>query len=353
MSSVPSPSDPLSRDVVALFGLPFDVGDLPGTVATLRAAAASGSRLWFSTANLDWLVMAERDLAFRRSVLDSDRVTMDGAPVAALARLAGVEGATRVAGADLFDALRAGGRTLRVFFFGGRDGAAERAAAALRDAEGLIPVGALNPGFGDVDAMSDPATIQTINDAQADLLVVSLGAAKGQAWIARNAPRLNAPLVSHLGAVVDFAAGTVARAPDAVQRLGAEWAWRIAQDPALWRRYAGDARALPRLAAQARTIRRLAAPMGSAANGDVRSGPDTIELSGTPPRDALRAALAERPGAEQAVVLAPDASLDLRALGTLLVAREAARRAGGRLAVRCATRDQERLCAVTLGPPAD
>ena len=335
------------RDAIALFGLPFDLGDTADTTARLRHAARAGERVWFSTANLDWLVMARRDAAFRRSVLDSDLVTMDGAPVAALARLAGVPGASRVAGADLFDALRAGETPLRVFFLGGREGAAERAVRALgAEGGGLVPVGHRNPGYGDVAAMSGADTIGAINDSGADLLVVSLGAAKGQAWIAANRDRLTVPLVSHLGAVVDFAAGTVARAPALVQRLGAEWAWRIGQDPQLWRRYATDAGALPGLLAEARTVRALAAPLASGADGEVRVEDGTAEVVGTPPMDALREALAAGPGT---VRLGAAARPSLRTLGTLLLAREAARRAGTPLRVAAGTPALERLCAATLG----
>ena len=340
-----------SRDAVALFGLPFDVGDTEGVAARLAEAAGAGERVWFSTANLDWLVMARREPAFRRTVLDSDLVTMDGAPVAALARAAGLPGASRVAGADLFDALwgREGG-ALRVFFLGGREGAAERATEALRaGGGGLVPVGFVNPGYGDVAAMSREDTICAVNDSGADLLVVSLGAAKGQAWIAANRERLRVPLVSHLGAVVDFAAGTVSRAPALVQRLGAEWAWRIGQDPQLWRRYRTDAGALPGLLAEARTIRALAAPLSAPSEGGVRSDGDTIELTGTPPRDALADAFAR---GVRTVRLGAAARPSLRTLGTLMLAREAARRAGAPLDIVPETAGLRRLCAATLGPPA-
>jgi N-acetylglucosaminyldiphosphoundecaprenol N-acetyl-beta-D-mannosaminyltransferase len=47
-------------------------------------------------------------------------------------------------------------------------------------------------------------------------------------------------LLCHLGAVVNFAAASVRRAPTWVRRLGGEWLWRIKEEPALWRRYAGD-----------------------------------------------------------------------------------------------------------------
>ena len=56
-----------------------------------------------------------------------------------------------------------------------------------------------------------------------------------------NKDKLNAPLISHLGAVVNFSANRVSRAPLWMQNCGVEWLWRIAQEPRLWRRYAFDA----------------------------------------------------------------------------------------------------------------
>ena len=95
--------------------------------------------------------------------------------------------------------------------------------------------------------MSSEQTIRRINASNADLLVVALGARKGQAWIERNRARLKVPVVSHLGAVVDFAAGRIRRAPLWIQRAGLEWLWRIKEQPSLWRRYSSDGLALAML----------------------------------------------------------------------------------------------------------
>jgi len=86
--------------------------------------------------------------------------------------------------------------------------------------------------------------LQAINASQADFLVVALGAKKGQAWILHNLEHLQVPVVSHLGAVVNFVAGTVQRAPAAWQRAGLEWLWRIKEEPALFGRYWNDGLAL-------------------------------------------------------------------------------------------------------------
>ncbi|MDP2822674.1 MAG: EpsI family protein, partial [Sulfuritalea sp.] len=105
------------------------------------------------------------------------------------------------------------------------------------------------PGFGSVEDMSSSATIDRINASGADFVVVALGARKGQEWIERNRSRLSAPVISHLGAVVGFVAGTVKRAPAWMQRNGMEWLWRIKEEPHLWRRYLGDGLILVRLLA--------------------------------------------------------------------------------------------------------
>jgi N-acetylglucosaminyldiphosphoundecaprenol N-acetyl-beta-D-mannosaminyltransferase len=147
-----------------------------------------------------------------------------------------------VSGAGLFERIAEHeAPTVSVFFFGGPPGMAERACKRLNDtATGARCVGFDSPGFGALDDMSAEPTIQKINRSEASFVVVALGAQKGQAWIERNRARLNAPLICHLGAVVNFVAGSVERAPTPIQRVGLEWLWRIKEQPDLWRRYWSD-----------------------------------------------------------------------------------------------------------------
>jgi N-acetylglucosaminyldiphosphoundecaprenol N-acetyl-beta-D-mannosaminyltransferase len=242
------PALDLGRDVHALLGLVFDATTVDAAAAHLRRCAATGQRCFLSTPNVNFAVAARADPAFRDSVLQSDFSVADGAPLVRLGRWLGLPLAERVAGSDLFERLRHEGdptRPLKVFFFGGADGVAERAAKVIEADRGPMRcVGFLSPGFGSLEAMSSEDTLARINSAGADFVVVALGAQKGQAWIQRNRARLAAPLVSHLGAVVNFVAGQVRRAPRWVQALGLEWLWRVAEEPALWRRYAGDGLAL-------------------------------------------------------------------------------------------------------------
>jgi N-acetylglucosaminyldiphosphoundecaprenol N-acetyl-beta-D-mannosaminyltransferase len=237
-----------NRDVHCLLGLPIDAIDLAGAEKRIRAAAEAKLPCFMSTPNVNFLVNSRSDESFRRSVLASDLSVADGMPLVWVAGLLDIPIRERVAGASLFEALgRSSGRPLGVYFFGGPDGVAEAAAHRLERSKGLVCVGYESPGFGPVEEMSSEQTIRRINASNADVLVVSLGARKGQAWIERNRARLKVPVVSHLGAVVDFAAGTVRRAPAWMQRAGLEWLWRIKEQPSLWRRYLVDGVALAML----------------------------------------------------------------------------------------------------------
>lgn len=239
------------RKVHCLLGLPFDAVDMPTTVARIRSAAAGGPSCFLTTPNLNFLIACQDDVAFRASVVNSDLSIADGMPLVWMARLLGLPIRERIAGSSVFEALRRDAeRPLSVYFFGGPPGVAERAAANLdTEAKGLRCAGFDCPGFGTVEEMSSATTIDRINASGADFLVVALGARKGQAWIERNRGRLSAPVVSHLGAVVNFVAGTVSRAPAWMQTTGLEWLWRIKEEPGLWRRYFRDGLALARLLA--------------------------------------------------------------------------------------------------------
>lgn len=240
---------PLDRDVHCLLGLPFDVVDMAGAVSRVRNAVMLREQCFLSTPNLNWIVGCLTDDAFRDSVIHSDLSIADGTPLLWIAKLLRVPLRERVAGSTLFENIRRGsGEKISAFFFGGPEGVAEAACRQLNsEGMGFICAGYETPGFGSVEEMSTDEIIRRINASRADFLVIALGARKGQAWIERNLERLNVPVISHLGAVVNFVAGTAIRAPVWTQKIGLEWLWRIKEEPNLWRRYFFDGMAFLRL----------------------------------------------------------------------------------------------------------
>lgn len=234
----------------ALLGLPVHAVSQSKAVDLLWLAVREHRQLILTTPNLNFAVACRTDRAFRQSVLASDLVVADGMPLVWVARLLGIPIPERVAGSSVFESIRTApppdnGPRMRVFFFGGQPGVAQRAHERVNaGSPGMESVGFLDPGFGSVEQMGGQAIIDTINAADPDFLVVALGAAKGQAWIEQNRHRLTARVISHLGAVINFSAGSVRRSPLWLQKLGLEWLWRIKEEPQLWRRYWADGKAL-------------------------------------------------------------------------------------------------------------
>lgn len=352
--------DDFDRDVWSVLGLPIDMATAPDAVMAIERAARDRAPLSFVTPNVNFLVRALRDKEARRQIVDTDLSLIDGAPLVAIGRMLGAPIKERCAGSDVFEALRrrAGfpGRRLRVFFFGGRDGAAKAASDAIAaEQRGVESAGFLNPGAGDLASMSSDAVIDAINAANADFVLVALGAAKGQAWIDQNRKRLSAPVVAHLGAVIDFTAGTITRAPLLLRRLNLEWAWRIREEPSLWRRYWRDAGSLmlvagrklvPALltgggAAQRRAASAVLARQTGGAivnlEGDLTAGGlDEV-------RGAFRAAA--EPAGDVVLDLGGAGRIDAAFLGLVLMLEKNLRAKGGAIVVANASGAHRRLFA--------
>lgn len=234
--------DDFDRNVYCIAGLPFDAVDMEQAMTHIRDAILHEQPCFLTTPNLNFVALAQQDAVFRQSVIESDLVVADGMPIVWLAKLLGVPIRERVAGSSLFEAFRKESRRkITAYFFGGPEGAAEAACNKINAAGGGVTcVGFHSPGFGTLDDMSTPEIMDAINASKADFLVVALGAKKGQAWIRKNLAALKTPVVSHLGAVVNFEADRLKRAPAWVQNIGFEWLWRIKEEPALWKRYWND-----------------------------------------------------------------------------------------------------------------
>jgi N-acetylglucosaminyldiphosphoundecaprenol N-acetyl-beta-D-mannosaminyltransferase len=240
--------DDLSREVYCILGVPIDVIGMQAAIRRIEAAARRKTRFLISAPNLNSFVISQSDRVFRETLLLSDLCTTDGMPIVWIARVAGIPIKSRIAGSDMFDALKAGinpAHPLKVFLFGGPRGAAELAARTLNDQPvGAKCVGWFYPGFCSAEEMSRDDIIDRVNSSGADFLIAALGNQKGQLWLRRNHERLLIPIRAHLGATLNFQAGTVRRAPPAVRKLGLEWLWRIKEEPYLWKRYWNDGTAM-------------------------------------------------------------------------------------------------------------
>ena len=182
---------------------------------------------------------ADAEVAAKFAAFDS--VSVDGQPLVMMSRLLARSAfPERVATTDLFPlvARRAAAERLSFYILGGSARANARAvAAAHRDFPGLNFVGSRDGYFRRDEEAGVTAVIAALKP---DILWVSLGAPLEQDFCLRNASALRGVgIVKTSGGLVDFIAGDKPRAPAWMQKIGLEWAFRLAKEPRrLFLRYA-------------------------------------------------------------------------------------------------------------------
>lgn len=205
---------------------------------------ARGERQYVSVCTVHTVMECQRDDRLRRIVNTAGMVTPDGMPLVWLSRLAGHSYVSRVYGPDLMLAELATSLATghRHFFFGGREGVAERLARMMREKfPGIEIVGTVTPAVGTAEELCTPETAAAINQARPDVVWVGISSPKQEFWMSCMRPLLEAPVLIGVGAAFDFHSGGVKQAPGWMQRSGLEWLFRLVQEPRrLWRRYLVD-----------------------------------------------------------------------------------------------------------------
>lgn len=195
------------------------------------------------TPNVDHIVIAERNPAFREAYAGASLSLVDGQPLVWTSPLVGSRLPEKVSGSDLIWPLlrRAAARRYRVYFLGGRPGAARAVADRAERELGVVVAGAEAPRLSIEPSPEDEAVWARIRAAAPHLLFVALGAPKGELWIHRASAHIRPAVALSIGAGLDFLAGQIPRAPRWVSRAGLEWLFRLALEPRrLARRYLVD-----------------------------------------------------------------------------------------------------------------
>jgi N-acetylglucosaminyldiphosphoundecaprenol N-acetyl-beta-D-mannosaminyltransferase len=195
----------------------------------------------FACANPHSLAVADRDPVFKSALVEADAVVADGVGVKIAANLCGRKLGPRITGIDYFRALmsaldaRGNGR---VTFFGSRQPVLDALVARVISTFPQVSyVKAISPPYGDWTPETNERFIDEINESRPDVLWVGMTAPKQEKWVRDNQHKLRCGVVGSIGAVFDYFAGTVQRAPQWVCDLGLEWAYRLSREPQrLWER---------------------------------------------------------------------------------------------------------------------
>jgi alpha-1,3-mannosyltransferase len=200
-------------------------------ISTIDQAFASGQRLNVGFVNAHSLNIATGNERYR-SVLERFFVLNDGLGINIASRLKyGKPFAANLNGTDFVPCFLARTRhRLRIYLVGTTDAVVDEAARKMRlRFPRHVIVGSRNGFFQGPEDIEE--TCRTILASNADGVLVGMGNPLQEFWISEHGAKTGARLLLGVGALLDFQAGVVSRAPDWVRRLHCEWAYRLAQEP--------------------------------------------------------------------------------------------------------------------------
>ena len=216
---------------VELFTLPVDILSHAETVDRAVAAMRRGERCQHVALNVAKLVRARCEPELDRDIRASDIVGVDGAGIALALRLQGHRHVQRVAGIDLFESLVTvcAAEGLRPFFLGAKPEVVAEAVRRLRVRHVELNVAGYHHGHFGPDREDEICGL--IRSSAAHCLFVALPTPAKERFMNRRRDELGVPFIMGVGGSFDVLAGRIRRAPALMQRLGAEWLFRLAQEP--------------------------------------------------------------------------------------------------------------------------
>ena len=217
-------------------------------------ASLPEGKLLINTVNAHSFNTAKKDQLFADALTNGDVLIPDGVSIVKACKWikAKSQPKERIAGWDLFsfemekleresEELRTKSEESKIVMFMGSsqkvlDLIAKRAAVVYPHLKVVTYSPPYKPEFSDED---NKAIIDAINAANPDLLWIGMTAPKQEKWTYSHWNELNIHChVGTIGAVFDFFAGTVERAPIWWQEHGLEWLYRLIKEPKrMWRRY--------------------------------------------------------------------------------------------------------------------
>lgn len=207
-------------------------------------------KVLINTINAHSYNTAQKDDAFAEALSEGDYLIADGASVVLACRWlkAKSQPKERIAGWDLFtfEMQRLNVRCkkddvrCKVMFLG----SSEKVLAMIRERAAVdypnLEVVTYSPPYkAEFSEEDNKAMISAINEAAPDLLWIGMTAPKQEKWTYQHWNELNIHChCGTIGAVFDFYAGTVKRAPLWWQTHSLEWLYRLLSEPKrMWRRY--------------------------------------------------------------------------------------------------------------------
>lgn len=218
-----------------ILGLEIDNLTLKEAVDEVKKRLNEGGCHHIVTANPEILYQAQFDKASFETIKEASLVTADGNGILLAGKLLGTPFKARVTGIDLAEALCATSteEAYTLYFLGGKEGISKKAREKMaKRYKGAKIVGDYHGYFkDDIEPL-----LEDLKEKAPDILLVAMGSPYQENFIKRYQRLLNIPIAIGVGGTLDVFSGEVKRAPEWIQSLKLEWAYRILLDPKRWRR---------------------------------------------------------------------------------------------------------------------
>jgi exopolysaccharide biosynthesis WecB/TagA/CpsF family protein len=228
----------LSWPRVKLGGLPVVAVDRNRSAGDMVDAAldrkrAGGEPVYLTSTNGEVTFMCARQPEIRNLFMRADAIHADGMPHVFVSRLfSKTPLPERVATTDLFFDIagEAERRGASMFMLGATPSVNDAAANLVRRRFPTLRLVGARDGYFSIE--DEEAVCADIVAKAPDILWVSMGAPREQAFVARNRHRLKGVgLIKTSGGLFDFVSGKRPRAPQWMQAVGLEWLWRASLEP--------------------------------------------------------------------------------------------------------------------------
>lgn len=199
------------------------------------------SKTLITTLNAYSYVQSQRNDSFKDALKKSDFLLPDGFPIVLAARLIRKKIIKKVAGADihqfLLDYANIGNQ--KVFYLGSTNETLKKIEVRLKNELPFVRSASFSPPFKtDFSEKDNLEIINTINIFQPDILFIGMTAPKQEIWAFQNKEKIEAKIICCIGAVFDFYAETIKRAPNWMIKARMEWLYRLFLEPKrMWKRY--------------------------------------------------------------------------------------------------------------------
>lgn len=192
-----------------------------------------------NTINPHSYCIAKQDMQFKQALLSSDILLPDGIGIVWAEKFLNGNSIKKIAGYDLFLFLmnKINKEYGSVFFLGASEETLDKIKSKSSQEYPNITFGSYSPPYKVAFSNKDSKIMcDEVNVFNPDVLFVGMTAPKQEKWVHLYKNELNANTICSIGAVFDFYAGNIERAPKIMINLGLEWLHRSFKSSRLLRR---------------------------------------------------------------------------------------------------------------------